>query len=40
MKPYPDEKDLRKAFIEMNKWNQYKSDIVKNVKTEYLNKKQ
>lgn len=39
-KPYPDDKDLRRAFIEMNRWNQYKNDIVSNIKTDYVNKKE
>ena len=40
MKPYPDDRDLRRAFIEMKRWEKYKTDIVQNVKTNYTNKKE
>lgn len=39
-KPYPDDSDLRRAFIEMNKWNKFKNDIVKTVHAENINKRQ
>eukprot|EP00347_Sterkiella_histriomuscorum_P006322 403353199 len=39
-KQYPEDKDLRRAFIEMNKWTRFKQDIVKTVHAETVNKKQ
>lgn len=30
-KPYPEDTALRRAFIEMNKWDKFKSDIVNNI---------
>ena len=38
-KAYPEDKDLRRAFIEMNKLNRFKQDILKTVRTESVNKK-
>ena len=38
-KPYPEDKDLRRAFLEMNKWNKFKENMIKTVKAEGLNKK-
>ena len=38
-KAYPDDSDLRKAFIEMNRWNKYKKDIIHSVRSENNNKK-
>lgn len=39
-KAYPEDKDLRRAFIEMNKWTRFKQDILKTVKSESVNKKE
>lgn len=39
-KPYPEDKDLRRAFIEMNKWNRFKNNMIKSVKAEHVNKTQ
>ena len=38
-KAYPDDVDLRRAFIEMNRWTKFKKDIVHTVQSESLNKK-
>lgn len=39
IKPYPDDKDLRKAYLEMKKWDQYKLNITASVHSDYNNRK-
>jgi hypothetical protein len=38
-KAYPDDVDLRRAFIEMNRWTKFKKDVMHTVQSESLNKK-
>lgn len=39
-KSYPEDADLRRAFIEMNRWTKFKNDMVHTVRSESINKKQ
>lgn len=39
-KAYPDDLDLRKAFIEMNRWTKFKQDMLHSIRSESTNKKQ
>jgi hypothetical protein len=34
----PKDKDLRRAYIEMNRWNNFKATLTKSVKAEQVNK--
>ena len=38
-KTYPDDIDLRRAFIEMNRWSKFKSDVMHSIRSEHHNKK-
>lgn len=33
-KVYPSDQDIRKAMIEMKKWENYKRDLIENIKAE------
>lgn len=39
-KSYPDDSDLRRAFIEMNRWTKFKKDVMHSIRSESINKKQ
>jgi hypothetical protein len=38
-KSYPDDSDLRRAFIEMNRWTKFKKDVMHSIRSESINKK-
>jgi hypothetical protein len=38
-KAVPADRDLRRAFIEMNRWTHYKSSLTKSIKAESYNRK-
>jgi uncharacterized protein (UPF0305 family) len=38
-KAYPEDIDLRRAFIEMNRWTKFKQDILHSIRSESINKK-
>lgn len=38
-KSYPEDSDLRRAFIEMSRWTKFKKDVVHSVRSENTNKK-
>jgi len=38
-KQYPEDTDIRRAFLEMNKWTKFKQDIVKTLAAEKFNKR-
>jgi hypothetical protein len=39
-KAFPDDFDLRRAFIEMNRWTKFKKDMLHTIRSESINKKQ
>ena len=38
-KAFPDDVDLRGAFIEMNRWTKFKKDVLHTIRSESINKK-
>ena len=38
-KAFPDDTDLRRAFIEMNRWTKFKKDVLHSIKSDHTNKK-
>jgi hypothetical protein len=38
-RPYPSDTELRKAFIRMNSWTDYKKNLVDNILKERANRK-
>ena len=40
IKPHLEDNDLRRAYLEMNKWSRFKANMLKSVQAEYFNKKQ
>jgi CRP-like cAMP-binding protein len=38
-KAYPDDSDLRRAFIEMNRWTKFKQDMLHSIRSDSINKR-